>query len=214
MNLPNKITLTRLLMLPLIVFFYLADFIPYARLVSAILFVVACLTDFVDGKIARKYNLVTDLGKFFDSIADKCLIMTGLILIVAAGVKGTSPVVSVPWGGVICAIIILAREFIVSALRQIAAAKGKVLAADKGGKIKATVQFVVISLYMFYAFFLTDLLPLITDSAVANKITGITGFVLLISLIFTTLITIYTGASYLINNRFIFMENKNFKEEE
>lgn len=212
MNLPNKITLTRLMMLPLIVFFYLADFIPYGRLVSALLFVIACLTDFVDGKIARKYNLVTDLGKFFDSIADKCLIMTGLILIVAAGIKGSSPAVSIPWGGVICVILILAREFIISALRQIAAAKGKVLAADKGGKIKATVQFVVVSLYMFYAFFLTDIFPML-NADLANQITGIVSFVLMILLIATTLITIYTGVSYLINNRFVFMENGNFKEK-
>lgn len=212
MNLPNKITLTRLMMLPLIVFFYLADFIPYGRLVSALLFVIACLTDFVDGKIARKYNLVTDLGKFFDSIADKCLIMTGLILIVAAGIKGSSPAVSIPWGGVICVILILAREFIISALRQIAAAKGKVLAADKGGKIKATVQFVVVSLYMFYAFFLTDIFPML-DADLGNQITGIVSFVLMILLIATTLITIYTGVSYLINNRFVFMENGNFKEK-
>lgn len=83
MNTPNKITLTRILMLPLIVFFYLATFIPYGRLVSAVLFVVACLTDFLDGYLARKNNQVTTLGKFFDSIADKMLIMTGLILITA-----------------------------------------------------------------------------------------------------------------------------------
>ena len=73
MNTPNKITLSRLLLIPLIVFFYLATFIPYARLVAAILFVIAALTDFVDGRIARKTNQVTDLGKFFDAIADKVL---------------------------------------------------------------------------------------------------------------------------------------------
>ena len=147
MNTPNKITLARLLLIPLIIFFYLAEFIPYGRLVAAILFMIACLTDFLDGYLARKNNQVTTLGKFFDSIADKILIMTGLILIVAVPVLG-HPAVRVEWLGVVCAIVILAREFIISALRQLAASKGKVLAADMGGKIKATIQFIVISIYI------------------------------------------------------------------
>ena len=87
MNTPNKISLSRLCLIPLIVFFYLATFIPYARLVSALLFIVACLTDFVDGHLARKNNQVTNLGIFLDSIADKVLVMTAMILIVAVPVK-------------------------------------------------------------------------------------------------------------------------------
>lgn len=213
MNAPNKITLSRLLLLPVIVFFYLADFIPYARLVSSIVFVIACLTDFVDGYVARKYNLVTDLGKFFDTIADKCLIMTGLLLIIAGGINGSAPIVYPSWLGVVCAIVILAREFIVSALRQIAAAKGKVLAADKGGKIKATVQYVVVTLYMFLAFFVTDIYPLIEGKA-AEQATGTIRFILMIMLVAATLITVYTGASYLIKNRFVFMQDGNFKKKE
>lgn len=212
MNTPNKITLSRLLLLPVIIFFYLASFIPYGRLVSAVVFVIACLTDFLDGYIARKYNQVTDLGKFFDAIADKCLIMTGLILIIAGGINGSSPVVYPSWGGVICAIVILAREFIVSALRQIAAAKGKVLAADKGGKIKAVCQYVVVTLYMFMAFFLTDIYPLVDGKTVSNVV-GAIRFVLMILLILATLVTVYSGVNYLIRNRFVFMqESDNFKK--
>lgn len=208
MNTPNKITLTRILMLPLIVFFYLATFIPYARLVSAILFVVACLTDFLDGYLARKNNQVTTLGKFFDSIADKMLIMTGLILIVAVPVVLGQPSAFPNWLSVTCAIIILAREFIVSALRQLAASKGIVLAADMGGKIKATAQFVVVSLYMFLAFVETEFL---TDK-VTNAI-AIIRFVLMILLVATAILTIYTGASYLIRNRHVFSDKKEEKAE-
>jgi len=202
MNTPNKITLTRILMLPLIVFFYLATFIPYARLVAAVLFVVACLTDFLDGYLARKNNQVTTLGKFFDSIADKMLIATGLILIVSVPILGTNDVAAFPnWLSVTCAIIILAREFIVSALRQLAASKGIVLAADMGGKIKATAQFVVVSLYMFLAFVETTFPTTVKSTAMT-----VIKFALMILLIATTFLTIYTGASYLIRNRKVFID--------
>lgn len=208
MNTPNKITLSRLLLLPIIIFFYLADFIPYGRLVATIVFIIACLTDFLDGYLARKHNQVTDLGKFFDTIADKVLIMTGLILIIAAPIKGSAPIVFPTYLGVICVIIILAREFIVSALRQIAASRGIVLAADMGGKVKATIQYVSVSLYMFYAFFITDIYPLIEKEA-AEKATGIISFILMIILIAATILTIYSGASYLIRNRKVFKTDKN-----
>ena len=208
MNTPNKITLSRLLLIPIIVFFYLADFIPFARLVATIVFIIACLTDFIDGYLARKYNQVTDLGKFFDTIADKVLIMTGLILIIAAPIKGSAPIVFPSYLGVVCIIIILAREFIVSALRQIAASRGIVLAADMGGKVKATIQYISVSLYMLYAFFITDIYDII-DNELALKMSGIIGFILMIILIAATILTIYSGASYLIRNRKVFKTDKN-----
>lgn len=207
MNTPNKITLTRILMLPLIVFFYMATFIPYGRLVAAILFVVACLTDFLDGHLARKNNQVTTLGKFFDSIADKMLIMTGLILITAVPVILGQPAAYPNELGIICSIIILAREFIVSALRQLAASKGIVLAADMGGKIKATAQFIVVTLYMFLAFVETEFLTSKVTDAIA-----VIRFILMILLIATTILTIYTGASYLIRNRKVFIDTPKAEE--
>lgn len=213
MNTPNKITLARLLLIPVIVFFYLAEFIPYAKLVSAIVFVVACLTDFLDGYLARKNNQVTTLGKFFDTIADKILITTGLILISASSINGGNSVASAGgsnWFSIVCVIIILAREFIVSALRQLAASKGTILAADMGGKIKATAQFVVVSLYMFLAFVETTIAPMITPSslgAYSNAIV-IIKFILMLLLVATAILTVYTGASYLIRNRHVFSENK------
>ena len=212
MNTPNKITLSRLLLIPLIVFFYLASFIPYARLVAAILFVIAALTDFVDGRIARKTNQVTDLGKFFDAIADKVLTMTGFLLIIAVPITGTAPVVWPSWIGVVCVVVMLAREFIISALRQLAASKGKVLAADMSGKIKATLQFVSIALYMFYAFFLTDIAPNLSTSVVETA-TGIIGLILMIVLALATVLTVYSGVHYLIQNRFVFKDEKKSEEK-
>ena len=212
MNTPNKITLSRLLLIPLIVFFYLATFIPYARLVAAILFVIAALTDFVDGHIARKTNQVTDLGKFFDAIADKVLTMTGFILIIAVPITGTAPVVWPSWLGVVCVVVMLAREFIISALRQLAASKGKVLAADMSGKIKATLQFVSIVLYMFYAFFLTDIAPNLSTSVVETA-TGIIGLILMIVFALATVLTVYSGVHYLIQNRFVFKDEKKSEEK-
>ena len=205
MNTPNKITLVRLLLLPLIIFFYLAYFIPYGKLVATIIFIIACLTDFVDGYIARKYNMVTDLGKFFDSIADKVLIMTGMILIISAPITGSASVVYPTWLGLICVIIMLAREFIISALRQIAAAKGKVLAAEKSGKIKATFQYVAVTGYMIFAFVLDDIVSVAEmDKTVLASIR----FVLLILFVFATILTIYSGTSYLIKNRKVFVTEK------
>ena len=202
MNTPNKITLARLLLIPLVVFFYLAEFIPYGKLVSTIIFVVACLTDFLDGYIARKYNQVTTLGKFFDSIADKVLIMTGLLLIVLP-TSSILPAVYPTWLGLVCVIIILAREFIVSALRQVAAAKGVVLAADKGGKIKATAQYVVVTAYMILGFIQAEFLPI---SALESEGLAIVRFIFMILLVATTALTIYSGCSYLIRNRQVFKE--------
>ncbi len=210
MNLPNLITLSRLVMIPLIIFFYLAEFIPFGRLVAAVLFLIACLTDFLDGYVARKYNKVTTLGKFFDAIADKVLVMTGLILIIATPIIGIAPVVYPSWLGIVCAIIILAREFIVSALRQLAAAKGVVLAADMGGKVKATAQYVVITLYMVLAFVESDLLMQTSSKPLSISITN---FVLMILLIATTFLTIYSGASYIIRNVKVF-NDKNIEKEE
>ena len=211
MNAPNKITLVRLLLLPIIIFFYLADFIPYGKLVATIVFVIACLTDFVDGYIARKYNIVTDLGKFFDSIADKVLIMTGMILIISGPLTGSAPVVYPTWLGIICVIIMLAREFIISALRQIAAAKGKVLAAEKSGKIKATVQYIAVTGYMIFAFVLDDIISI---TAMNETALAVVRFILMILLVVATVLTIYSGTSYLIKNRKVFSSEQNEEKKD
>ena len=131
MNLPNKLTITRIALIPFIMLFYMATFIPegYGKVVALVLFVLASVTDFLDGYIARKYNIVTDFGKFADSIADKMLTFSALFMFM---VDGTIPQ---PYG-VILASVCLVRDLIVLGLKSLVAAKGSVVGAEKIGKIK------------------------------------------------------------------------------
>ena len=195
MNLPNKLTTLRIILIPFVMFFYLASFIPYGigKIVALAIFIIAALTDLLDGKIARKYNLVTDLGKFLDPIADKLLTSAVLFMLMA---DGTIPA---PWG-VIVVTIIIAREFMVSASRLIAASKGVVLAADIWGKAKTMVQMIAIPICMLIPFVLA---------------LGVFGWVVLTiqivgwsALGVATILTIVSGANYLIKNKDCFKENK------
>ena len=133
MNLPNKLTLLRFLLVPVfMVFMYIDN--PYSYLIALIVFAVASFTDFLDGNIARKYNMVTDFGKFMDPLADKLLTTVALIYLCLNGMCHEV---------VIC--IVLAREFAVSGIRLIAAANpkgGKVIAAGMMGKAKTVLQMV------------------------------------------------------------------------
>ena len=206
MNLPNRITLLRILLIPLVIFFYLADFIPYGKLVSFLLFVIAACTDFVDGKIARKRNLVTDLGKLLDPIADKCLVMASLLLIISWPINGGLPILASNPNyagviGIVGAIIILAREFIVSALWMIAATKNYVMMADKLGKIKATFQDVSIAGYILYAF-------LVTEFVLPATLNTVFALVLLILFGISVILTIVSGVNYFLKNKKLFKQNK------
>ena len=206
MNIPNRITVSRMCFVPLVLFFFLADFIPYGKLVAAVLFGVAALTD-IDGKIARKLNQVTDLGKFLDPIADKVLITTGLLLICSYTISGEGitqalPIVLPVWLGVVCVVIILSRELIISAFRQIAATKNLVLAADYTGKVKAVFQDVTVFLYMIFAFMVAEFYPTIEGLPYT-----IINIVLLVLLIATTILTIISGLNYIIKNKQIFKTN-------
>lgn len=138
MNLPNKLTILRLVFIPFYVFFLMTDYFTLTSLVALIIFVLACLTDTLDGIIARKYNLVTDFGKFADPLADKILVVSGMVCFVA---MGRLPV----W---VC-ILILAREFAVSGFRLVAATKGNVIAASYWGKFKTGFQMAMICLMTF-----------------------------------------------------------------
>ena len=145
MNLPNKLTILRVIMIPLVMVFYMVEAIPYGKIVALVLFVIAAITDFLDGHIARKYNLVTDFGKFLDPIADKLLVSSVLFMI---AIDGTIPH---PWGLIVVTIII-ARELIIDAFRLIACSKGIVLAADIWGKAKTMVQCWTMPLCILLAF--------------------------------------------------------------
>lgn len=145
MNLPNKLSVARLLLIPIIIVTFYLQF-PCHYIVSCALFGIAAFTDFLDGHIARKYNLVTDLGKFLDSSADKVLVLTTLILLLDAGLLtgGLFP----SFIGGLCVILILAREILISCLRMVTAAKGVVMAADKLGKLKTILQDVSIVFFL------------------------------------------------------------------
>lgn len=132
MNLPNKLTVFRILCIPLFVVFMLVDTIPYNNYIAVGIFIVASLTDMLDGKIARKYNLVTNFGKFMDPLADKLLVSAALICL--SGTKILSWVV----------IIIISRELFISGFRTLAADQGIVLAAGWWGKFKTAFQMIMI----------------------------------------------------------------------
>jgi len=196
MNLPNKLSVLRICLIPFVMFFYLANFIPHGigKLVAIAIFIIASLTDMLDGQIARKRNLVTNLGKFLDPIADKILTATVFFLILA---DGTLPA---PYGVIIVSIII-AREFMVSALRQLSANKGIVLAADKWGKIKTIVQMVALPMCMLLSYFYTCGFNIADGVILGFEIASY----ILIGL--ATLLTIISGANYLIKNRKCFKDN-------
>ena len=152
MNLPNKLTLTRIILVPVFMVFVsltqigTEDFNPTWYLVAGIVFAAASFTDFLDGHLARKWNMVTDFGKFADPLADKLLTTVAFIYMMRDGV--CSPVV-------LC--IILAREFAVSGLRMVAAGAkdGKVIAANMWGKVKTVLQMLTIIFYFFGMSFAT-----------------------------------------------------------
>jgi len=131
MNIPNKISLARILLMPLFIVFSLLTF-PGAKFIALGIFIIAAVSDAIDGYIARKYNLVTDLGKFLDPIADKLLATTGLILLIV----GENPIIPMPYGIVVMFVMIL-RDYEVTGLRQIGQLKGRIIAADKVAKTKA-----------------------------------------------------------------------------
>ena len=134
MNLPNKLTLFRVILIPFFVFFLLATYFEgYGNYIAVAVFIVASITDFLDGKIARKYNLVTNFGKFMDPLADKLLVSSALICLVALN--------KIPaW----VVIVIIAREFIISGFRLVAADNGVVIAASYWGKFKTAFQMVTV----------------------------------------------------------------------
>ena len=132
MNLPNKITIFRVCMIPIFLFFFLWDGIPYHNYIALVIFVAACISDAVDGRLARKHNLVTNFGKFMDPLADKLLVCSALICFVELGYINS-----------VIVVVIIAREFIISGFRLVAADNGLVLAASYWGKLKTTAQMVM-----------------------------------------------------------------------
>lgn len=136
MNLPNKLTVLRVIMIPFFVFFMLTDYMgENSKWIALAIFIIASLTDLLDGKIARKYNLVTNFGKFMDPLADKLLVVAALICLVETGQLAA-------W----IVILITSREFVISGFRLIASDNGVVLAASYWGKFKTTFQMIMVCL--------------------------------------------------------------------
>ena len=200
MNLPNKITLARILMIPVFVLIFFLDVIPFNFLIAAIIFIVASLTDALDGYIARSRNLVTNLGKFLDPIADKVLVSTAMVLLLTMR-ESLFGVFSVGVGDglyiatTVCVVVILAREFIISAFRQIAATTGLVMAAEKLGKYKTVCQ----DVSLFVIFLAADL------TGTAGLVVAIIGLSLFA---IATVLTIVSGISYIVKNRKVLGDSK------
>ncbi len=180
MNLPNKLTIFRVILIPFFVFFMLAPYFPeYGKYIAVTIFIVASLTDMLDGKIARKYNLVTNFGKFMDPLADKLLVCAAMICLVATGQLAS-------W----IVIIIISREFIISGFRLIAADNGIVIAASYWGKFKTVFQMLMI-------------IVLILD--IQNSVFQILGVILTYVALILTVVSLI---DYIIKNKQVLKEQK------
>ena len=177
MNLPNKLTMLRVCLIPFFVVFLLLEGgqNPMYRYISTAIFIVASLTDLLDGKIARKYNLVTNFGKFMDPLADKLLVCSALICLIELG--------QIPsW----MVIIIISREFIISGFRLVASDNGVVIAASYWGKFKTTFQMIAVVL-------------LILQIPALKMVTNICLWIALI-------LTVVSLADYVVKNRKVLTE--------
>ena len=215
MTTANKITLTRICMIPFFIYFasqpmLSGDFeraivnFPTNTIIALVLFCVASFTDFLDGYVARKYNQVTDFGKFVDPLADKLLVTSALVLFVEQGALA---------GWMVC--VIIARELIITSLRVVAANKGRVLAATWTGKVKTCVQIGgIIAIYLYYIFIgavgsgaVDSMAAAFADGSFSSTSTlmfvsgtaGYPTFVYFVGCV-VTLVTIYSGYDYLRKN--------------
>lgn len=179
MNLPNKLTILRMILVPFFVLFLLWDAIPLHYLWALLVFSVAAFTDCLDGYIARKHNLITNFGKFLDPLADKVLVLAAMIAFIELGFSSS-----------VVVIIVIAREFLVTSLRLVAAGEGIVIAASIYGKIKTISQmFSIVAILLL---------------AAINEMVAIPVDIMLLSNILmwvTAVIALISGFDYLWKNR-------------
>ena len=190
MNLPNKLTILRVILIPFFVFFLISPFFDgYGNYIALAIFIIASLTDMADGKIARKNGLVTDFGKFADPLADKILVLAAFLCFVQLGICDC-----------VAVIIVLFREFSVTSIRLIAASKGKVVAANMWGKAKTVSQMIAIIavIAMQIVLELPEVGLNFINTATFEPIFFVVGEILIwISVVFT----IISGVVYIIQNR-------------
>ncbi|MBE5749173.1 MAG: CDP-diacylglycerol--glycerol-3-phosphate 3-phosphatidyltransferase [Clostridiales bacterium] len=194
MNLPNKLSCLRIILVPVMALVFLLDF-AYAPLIAVVIFALAAFTDFLDGKIARKYNMVTDLGKLLDPIADKLLVLFALFLVVESNL--------IPVGfGAFCGGIIIGRELLISAVRQIAASKGVIIQANIYGKIKTFVQDIALPLTMLLKMEVTIV------ELFSQNFFNVYQIACWVLVGIATLLTLISGVVYLVQNKKVFSESK------
>ncbi len=181
MNLPNKITTLRILMVPVVLFFvYCIEKGPLFNILAILLFLAVSLTDTLDGYLARSRNLVTDFGKFLDPLADKILVISTMIALIDLGYLSS-----------VAVIVVLIREFVVTSLRLVASSSNLVIAASIWGKAKTVIQMVVLILLM--------LTPAMKNVPLFQSLSQI-GIWLMV------LITLYSGIDYLVQNKHVLKE--------
>ena len=174
MNLPNKLTFLRIFLVPLMMFFYLATFIPYGKIVAVVIFIGAAITDLYDGKIARKRELVTDLGKLTFIGGD-----------------------------------VFIRDSLINGIRQIAASKGVVVAADFSGKLKAVLTYIYVPMFMF----ISQGIFVDTGYAACDIINQILVICAYIVMGVATIVTIWSGVEYCIKNKNVIRTQEEKKED-
>ena len=174
MNLANKLTMLRIFLVPIFLVFMAVKDIPYGKELATIIFILASLTDKLDGYIARSRNQITNFGKFMDPLADKLLVTAALVSLVELHIVPS-------W----VAMIIIAREFAVSGLRTIAASEGKVIAASYWGKVKTVIQIVAIITALLNLSYVHPILNILTNILMGAAV----------------IITIISGVDYFVKNK-------------
>ncbi|MCL2068285.1 MAG: CDP-diacylglycerol--glycerol-3-phosphate 3-phosphatidyltransferase [Oscillospiraceae bacterium] len=184
MNLPNKLTVLRVLMIPLFLLFYYTG----GYLAAFFTFALASITDALDGYLARKYNLVTDFGKLMDPLADKLLTIAAFVVIISR----MTPIY------IVCLVIIISREFIVTSIRLVAAEKGIIIAADKWGKLKTVSQMVWICFALLFHVLILNSAPVPVTGLIQALFDGL--------FIAMMLLTVFSGINYCVRNRNLFRD--------
>ena len=189
MNLANKLTMIRIFLVPVFLIFITVEDIPYGSIIATVVFIIASLTDQLDGHIARSRNQITNFGKFMDPLADKLLVTAALVSLVELNL--------VPGWAVV---VILAREFAVSGLRTLAASEGLVIAASWWGKIKTVTQMIAILLLLIKV----NINSSVSAINFANNNSFLSGFFAYVPetmMFIAVLITIISGIDYFVKNK-------------
>ena len=191
MNLPNKLTILRIILVPFVIAATLINF-PFHYLVAGLLFGAASLTDMFDGKIARRDGLVTDFGKFLDPLADKIMVLSVLICFVEQGLCSAVPV-----------IIIIFREFAITSIRLVASSKGQVVASNMWGKVKTVSQIaaIVIIYLMFTIYYIVEISNpaalIFADESIYITLLLVSNILIWITAVFA----VVSGVKYMVDNR-------------